>query len=736
MSNHHVGAGEIPPKAWLQLFARWACATHGTLVANSRRCHSPSCRPANAGEQPYRGDLPQPSPFLTPTLQPPPPTLGTPLSSPPPPGLADGLDSVLRTHVPLFRHVPKGAQAAWGAALAHRIQDLALHRTWEALLDLLAFPKLTLTTPYRGKPSTSKMTSDVLDRLGALRSQGSLSLIQASGDLSRPRPKRGRPSPCSSLADKQDRLEDTAFQNSLKALMADGAFSKAVCHLLSEGIHDASDPSVIEVLRTKHPRAPPAPPLEPLPDPLDWDETPEGEEARLREIREIVLRFPLASGAGPSGLRPQHLQDLLRQDHGSAGPLNQALDALIRACLDGKFPASAAPYLCGANLIPLRKGPDGSAVRPVAVGETLWRVVAKFAASLPCAHLAAQELLPHQCGVSVPGACETVAMGLQALTHSLRPDSDVAVLQVDCANAFNCIDRRAVLSAVRSDAPELMAWAHFCYASQSPLYCGGHTLWSQQGVQQGNPLGPLFFALAWQRVVSVLPDSLHLNCWYLDDGHLVGPLTSIAEAADTLRCAGHEVGIELNTAKCTLWGPGVPPSLPASLSGFRVVPWTPGSGITALGLPISYPGCERHAAAHLNSLTSKLQDVCHLIAHLREPHHQHLLLRFCADACRILHFLRAVDCSKELRRIVGDAAGAIRRCMEDIVGVGSLDAAKWAQCCLPLRLGGMGVKDPALLADCARVAACLSFLHRAPDLAFPPCSLSFPLDFMGVVQRL
>ena len=54
------------------------------------------------------------------------------------------------------------------------------------------------------------------------------------------------------------------------------------------------------------------------------------------------------------------------------------------------------------------------------------------------------------------------------------------------------------------------------------LVLGDHSINSCSGVQQGDPLGPLGFALMWSK--SFVSKSLLLNAWYLDDGTLVGPL--------------------------------------------------------------------------------------------------------------------------------------------------------------------------------------------------------------------
>jgi hypothetical protein len=43
----------------------------------------------------------------------------------------------------------------------------------------------------------------------------------------------------------------------IQNLVEEGALSKAAKHLLSEGLADASDPSVVERLRALHPTAPP-----------------------------------------------------------------------------------------------------------------------------------------------------------------------------------------------------------------------------------------------------------------------------------------------------------------------------------------------------------------------------------------------------------------------------------------------------------------------------------------------
>ena len=133
-------------------------------------------------------------------------------------------------------------------------------------------------------------------------------------------------------------------------------------------------------------------------------------------------------------------------------------------------------------------------------------------------------------------------MALQEWANHHRDDENWALLQVDLTNAFNSIDRGLMLEEVSLRSPELTTWANFCYARHSHLFLDGHPISSQQGVQQGDPLGPLFFSLCWQRIVEKLPEDLLLNLWYLDDGHLVGSKDSLLKSLAILVDEGKKKG--------------------------------------------------------------------------------------------------------------------------------------------------------------------------------------------------
>lgn len=86
--------------------------------------------------------------------------------------------------------------------------------------------------------------------------------------------------------------------------------------------------------------------------------------------------------------------------------------------------------------------------------------------------------------------------------HNIQPCC--LMLKVDFRNAFNSIHLDKVLSSVWDKAPKIYPLAYSAYSQPSLLFFGNSILESAEGVQQGDPLGPLFFSLAIHDMVSDL----------------------------------------------------------------------------------------------------------------------------------------------------------------------------------------------------------------------------------------
>ena len=87
-------------------------------------------------------------------------------------------------------------------------------------------------------------------------------------------------------------------------------------------------------------------------------------------VEGAIRSFHRLSGAGPSGLRPLHLQEALCTE--LRDEVIEHTTTLVQLVASGRAPQGVAPWLAGATLTALPKK-DGS-VRPIAVGETLRRL--------------------------------------------------------------------------------------------------------------------------------------------------------------------------------------------------------------------------------------------------------------------------------------------------------------------------------------------------------------------------
>ena len=233
-----------------------------------------------------------------------------------------------------------------------------------------------------------------------------------------------------------------------------------------------------------------------------------------------------------------------------------ALTTLVHTAAHGALDPHATQHLCSAKLIPLRKKDGG--VRPIAVGETLRRVIAKHVARSPAAKALADSLAPLQVAFRQGGPCEVTSMAFAEYARSMTPSSELGVLQLDISNAFNSISRVAILEELAAQAPEMQPWTRASF-QPAALYCGDATFWSTNGVQQGDPLGPLLFATGLQRAIREAPPISGLEAWYLDDGAIIAPLPQLEALLSSLLISLPAIGLSLNLRKTTLWGPDFGP---------------------------------------------------------------------------------------------------------------------------------------------------------------------------------
>ena len=264
------------------------------------------------------------------------------------------------------------------------------------------------------------------------------------------------------------------------AASAKGEYQKALSYLTSAGVVTAAD--AIHALAALHPHAE-------VPQ-LPQADLPVSAPFTAQNIQDSLASFNKGTAAGPSGLRVQHLADVI-----SVNPdLAETLSRWCTRVANADVPRDVECFLAAARLIPLRKKPTG--IRPVAVGETLRRLVGKLVlarAAPTCRNILERH---RQMGGS-PGGLDMAIHTIGQAARNLGPDE--VEIKVDWTNAFNCIDRALALRLCRELVPELSRYAELLYGKSAPALFVHNSLTvlrSCQGTQQGDPLASILFCLA------------------------------------------------------------------------------------------------------------------------------------------------------------------------------------------------------------------------------------------------
>ncbi|XP_026417474.1 uncharacterized protein LOC113312957 [Papaver somniferum] len=346
--------------------------------------------------------------------------------------------------------------------------------------------------------------------------------------------------------------------------------------------------------------------------------------------------------------------------------LLQSITGVLNLWLAGKCPSILGEFVYSAPLTPLLK--PGGGLRPIAVG-TIWRrLCSKLAANSVC-----KSMNPYlgnfQYGVGILCGGEGILHSANRLIELCGSDTSKTMLLIEFTNAFNLVDRSTIIREVRARCPSIAYWVEFCYMKPARLYYRDHILSSTQGVQQGDPLGPLLFALALHPLIEKIASNctLDFNAWYLDDGTIAGDTLEVYQAFKILQDVGPSYGLHLNIAKTELFWPSFDPRRE---SAFPVNTGKDTDGVKLLGGPVSLdPSFCCRTVAHRVDKTIQLMDKIQMLC---DPQCELLLLRSCTGLSR-LFFALCTTCPMALlpaaerfdsylmqylrRLVVGDNAG-------------------------------------------------------------------------------
>ena len=497
-----------------------------------------------------------------------------------------------------------------------------------------------------------------------------------------------------------------------------------------------SDDDAIELLRQLHPSRRNGLPVPPgsLPPPIVMDSD---------RLRSIIKRAATGASPGPSGWTAEHLL-VLFEDQACA----DAITSVISDIVNGLLPQSARKWLLGSRLLALPKKNNG--VRPISVGEVLYRLASAYLSDLVSSRL--PEIFPTvQKGVGVSGGSDRALHVTQLSLELLCRKCDPVVLAVDVRNAFNCIDRAAIAHAIL-DHPQLhVLWHFFSWSYSEPsdllVYDGdgalAATVQSLQGVKQGDPVASLLFALtvqtAFTAAVEGLPDVTATA--YLDDLQIVGAPDSAMIAFDRLLHSLPSLGLSVNPDKCACLWPfsdrPAPPQLLASLEQ-RHIPVKVGF-MEVLGGPVGFDReairtwCREQITSH-DTYFDLLRDP------LMSSHHSFLLTKVSLRP-KLNHIMRCVPPS-----IIGTALQRFDRACLDLLSSkvapqlrpSSLSPFARRQLSFPASYGGLGFPNSSASSLAAFVASAVQAIQDVQGLLsstqFDPAAPAAPATLLEIAR--
>ena len=267
--------------------------------------------------------------------------------------------------------------------------------------------------------------------------------------------------------------------------------------------------------------------------------------------------------------------------------------------------------------IALRKAAVGDGIRPIGIRNVHVQMAVKA-----LMHRVRDELhaaLPHEFCLGKPAGCEQLAHLLRTW-EGAHPDH--LRVSLDVKNAYNTLDRGALLAAVDKHAPCLSRVMHWVYgapftttfeqAARDGAPAVSFDVSVERGIVQGGVEGSLLYCIAVMDTLDALrAEHPHVRVYSLIDGvEAVGPpdavLAFLAAYEQRLAGLGQVVQPTKSVARCP--APAAPDQLAAALGALRYPLVTnagdddAAAGSIVGGIPVGTPAYEARVAGEVADL--------------------------------------------------------------------------------------------------------------------------------------
>ena len=419
-------------------------------------------------------------------------------------------------------------------------------------------------------------------------------------------------------------------------------------------------------------------------------------EIDAKDIEIVMSNLPMLSSGGLSGWTYELLKVVCDKPEGV-----ESVVVLFNMMLRNIAPLNNVWN--SINLVPLKK--SDSSIRPIAIPDAWIRLLGRVVV-----HKIETEVVnlvsPYQFGVGIKSGAEIIINIL-----NLAKENNFTITSIDFVNAYNTLGRKFIFDELKTSFPGLCKFFLWSYGGSKrvPLFLktGINVGFSETGIRQGDPLGPIYFCLGIHSLLKNMKQQYpDINVYaYLDDIHIMSdPVTSF-QAFEWLHMASQEYGLHISATKSKIWHPFL--NLNEFTSSLIHKPTIVTDGLKVLG---SYIG---HNQFISNNLSKQLDEKVQVLSALSycDVRVAFPILRACINA-RPVYLMQTTRPNLTLLPAVRFDS-KVDACLAMLCGVDheKFDVISRLTRHLPTVNGGLGVRRMELL----REPAFLSSFSRCQD---------------------